>query len=112
MNIENVIEIFKISMVDGDIDNAYKIVSKNMEKYSNKNNQMGMEFLGMLIDSMQNKLSPDDLHRKLSDPKFKVLADVTNFDEYVVSLIDVIIYSINRYNIDYPSFDGKRCGDL
>ncbi|MEM0139628.1 MAG: hypothetical protein QXZ44_03340 [Ferroplasma sp.] len=112
MNIEDVIEIFKISMVNGDIDNAYSIVSKNIAKYKKKNNLMGMEFLNLILDSISNKISTDELYKNLSDTKFKVLPDVTNYDEYIMNLIDAITYSLNRYNVNYPSFDGKRCNDL
>ena len=35
-----------------------------------------------------------------------------NMENFVNSFSCMVYYSIDRYNIHYPKYDGKRCGDL
>lgn len=112
VNTEDVIEIFKISMVDGDVNNAYKIVEKNMKKYEKKGDAVKEEFMEYLIKVLKGELSPDDISNVLSDDKYNIFPYIRDYKGYIFSLIDAIKYSINRYNIKYPDFDAKRCDDL
>ena len=112
MNIEDVLEVFKASMVAGEIDNAYDIINKNMRLYNKKNDVNNADFMNLLIKSMKGEISPDELRNTLMDQKYNVFKFIENYDEYIKSLTEIIIYSLNRYNIKYPVFDSKRCNDL
>ncbi len=112
MNTEDVIEIFKISIVNGDVNNAYSIVEKNMKRYSKRGLKTGEEFMQYLIDALKGNITPQDLYKIFSDEKYNIFPYIRDYKGYVFSLVDAILYSINRYNIKYPSFDGKRCDDL
>ncbi len=112
MNTEDVIEIFKISIVDGDVNNAYSIVEKNMKKYEKKGEDIKNEFMEYLIKGLKGELSTDDISNVLSDDKYNIFPYIRDYKGYIFSLIDAIKYSLNRYNIKYPDFDAKRCDDL
>ncbi len=112
MNIEDVLEVFKASMVEGEIDNAYNIIDENMKLYHKKNKVVNENFMNILIKSMRGEISPDELYNTLIDQKYNVFKFIENYDEYIKSLTEIIIYSLNRYNIKYPVFDSKRCNDL
>jgi len=112
MDIEDVLEVFKISMVEGEINNAYNIIHKNMELYHKKHEFNNENFMNLLIKGMENEISPDELYGTLTDKKYNVFKFIENYDEYIKSLTEVIRYSLNRYDINYPYFDSKRCNDL
>ncbi len=112
MNIEDVLEVFKASMVAGEIDNAYNIINRNMKIYHKKNQVSNENFMNLLIKSMKDQITVDDLYNTLKDPKYNVFRFIENYDEYIKSLTEVIRYSLNRYDIDYPDYDSKRCNDL
>lgn len=112
MNTEDVIEIFKTSLVNGDVSNAYKIVERNRKIYTKRGLKTAEEFMQYLIDALKGDKTPDDLYNIFSDEKYNIFPYIHDYKGYVFNLVDTILYSINRYNIKYPSFDGKRCGDI
>ena len=112
MNTEDVIEIFKISIVDGDVNNAYRIVEKSMEKYEKRGEGIKKEFMEYLIKGLKGELTTDEISNVLSDDKYNIFPYIRDYKGYIFSLIDAMKYSINRYNINYPDFDAKRCDDL
>jgi hypothetical protein len=112
MNTEDVVEIFKISIVNGDVNNAYRIVERNMKIYGKKGLKNDEEFMGYLIKTIKGKMSPEDLFKILSDERYNIFPYIRDYKGYIFNLIDTLKYSINRYNITYPKFDAKRCDDL
>ncbi len=112
MNTEDVIEIFKMSIVNGNVNNAYRIVEKNMKRYEKKGNTLKKEFMEYLIKALQGELSYEDVYKALSDEKYNIFPYIRDYKGYILNLVDALRYSINRYNIKYPSFDSKRCNDL
>jgi hypothetical protein len=112
MNTEDVIEIFKMSIINGDVNNAYKIVERNMKRYEKKGNTVEKEFMEYLIKGMNGELSYDNIYSVLVDDKYNIFPYIKDYKGYIFALIDAMRYSINRYNIKYPDFDAKRCDDL
>ncbi|WP_337860064.1 hypothetical protein [Ferroplasma sp.] len=112
MNAEDVIEIFKMSVVNGDVNNAYSIVDKNMKLYKKKGLKNKEEFMQYLINTLKGEIDPEDLYKIYSDDKYNIFPFIRDYKEYIFALVDIIKYSMNRYNIKYPEFDGKRCDDL
>lgn len=112
MNTEDVIEIFKMAMVNGDVNNAYRVVEKNMKLYAKRGLKIREEFMQYLIEAMKGNITPEELYKIYSDEKYNIFPYVRDYKGYVYSMVDTIMYSINRYNIRYPAFDGKRCDDL
>lgn len=112
MNTEDVIEIFKMAIVNGDVNNAYKIVEKNMKKYEKRGEAAKKEFMEYLIRGLKGEISYDDIYQALSQDKYNIFPYIRDYKGYIFALIDTMRYSINRYNIKYPDFDAKRCDDL
>jgi hypothetical protein len=112
MNTEDVIEIFKMSLVNGDVNNAYRILDKNAKLYKKKGLKEKEEFMEYLMDTLKGKIGIEDLYKIYSDEKYNIFPFIRDYKEYIFALLDIIKYSMNRYNIKYPEFDSKRCGDL
>ncbi|EQB74095.1 MAG: hypothetical protein AMDU4_FER2C00028G0002 [Ferroplasma sp. Type II] len=112
MNTEDVIEIFKASVVNGDVNGAYSILEKNMKLYAKKGLKEREEFMQYLLNAMKGEITPEDLYKIYSDEKYNIFPYIRNYKGYIFSLVDTLKYAINRYNIKYPEFDAKRCNDL
>ncbi len=112
MNINDVVEIFKSAIIQGDLDDAYDILEKNLKIYTEKKWKRRTEMVSMLLKTIKNEITTDELGYYLKNMKHSFLKNIENYDEYMNSLMDYVIYAKNRYNIKYPEFDSKRCNDI
>lgn len=111
-------EIIKSALLFGDVDDAMERLDKSISniEYRNrinqdKRNMKELMFLNDLRLLLEGKIT-------LKDFKSKVDALGIDFDNSKLygedtfqSLYYMLELVIDRYNIKYPSFDGKRCDD-
>ena len=118
MNLNLDMEIIKSALLFGDVDDAMERLNKSIKKieYQNrvtreKRNMKELTFLGDLKLLLEGRISLDD---------FKSMVDASGIDmdnsrlygeDTLKSLYYMLELVIDRYNIKYPSFDGKRCDD-
>ena len=118
MNMDLDLEIIKSALLFGDVDDAMERLNKSISRieYQNrvtreKRNIKELTFLRDLKLLLEGKISMDD---------FKSRVDASNIDmdnsrlygeDTLKSLYYMLELVIDRYNIKYPSFDGKRCDD-
>lgn len=113
-------EIVKSAILFGDVDDAYSRIRKSMERIEIRKKMTTStkfdsyyNFLELLSDLFKGTISFSDFREKVS----KIKGIDTMFDRseeagnYLSSLLYFLEYSIDRYNVRYPSYDGKRCDD-
>ncbi|MCL4346028.1 MAG: hypothetical protein M1375_02190 [Candidatus Thermoplasmatota archaeon] len=116
MNPDYDIEVIRSSLLSGEIDDTVNFIKSRMKKYArifniNRNNRFEkhLEILAEMIKVLEGKETTDEFRaRLLSD----YIYNEDDREAFVESLIYTFDYCIDRYNIKWPSFDGKRCDDL
>lgn len=113
-------EIVKSAILFGDVDDAYSRIKKSMErieiyKRMTKSTKYDsyFHFLELLSELVKGSITIGDFKEKVSKiPSVDTMFDKSEEAEsYLSSLMYFLEYCIDRYNIRYPSFDGKRCDD-
>ncbi len=112
MDINDVVEIFKSAIIQGDLNDAYNILERNLNIYTRKKWKRRSEMVSMLLKTIKNEITTDELENYLKNMKHSFLKNIENYDEYMNSLMESVIYAKNRYNIKYPEFNSKRCNDI
>ncbi len=118
MNILGDFEIIRTSLMMGDIrDVMWKIDSArnraNASYYATKN--VSCSDYVKLLDALKSVLSGEGSLTglrtiMLSDSVRELLPEV-DMEKYSESFLFMLEYSIDRYNVTYPAYDEKRCGD-
>ncbi|MCL5783209.1 MAG: hypothetical protein M1476_04790 [Candidatus Thermoplasmatota archaeon] len=113
-------EIIKSALIYGDIRDAFSVISNRKRlvqlslKYQ-KSSKMDdfKSFLTSLEDLLKGEISLSDFRKKVSSlPGLGATLDLTGeTDEYFESLYYLLELAIDRYDIRYPAYDGKRCDD-
>ncbi len=119
MNLELDIEQIRTFLLMGDVGSAVKWMEKRLTRA--KFMQMAtkkqvyadlQEAYGLLLEMLKGKLSPDDMVTKLLDPMYaNMFGNIEDVEVYLNNFAFYARYSIDRYNVDYPNYDQKRCGD-
>ncbi|KJE49714.1 MULTISPECIES: hypothetical protein [Acidiplasma] len=112
MDVNDVIEVFKDSIDQGDLVNAYSVLAKNLERYKHARKIKQEKLLQHIINVIEGNESMDDFSKFLENEDLSFIPYIESYEQYKQSLMDHIVYAMNRYNIKYPSYDAKRCGDL
>lgn len=113
-------EIIKSAIIYGDLDDAMAVVKGRLKslsyslkgKPSRKKSEYS-QFLSDLEKLLSGNISLDDF--KGATEKLDTLMDSLDItgdrENFLASFYYLLEYSLDRYNIRYPSFDGKRCDD-
>lgn len=113
-------EIIKSAIIYGDLDDAMSVIrnrQKSMEyalkrKPTEKNTQYS-EFLKVLESLLSGETTLKDFKEKTG--KLDTLLDSLDLtgdrENFLKSFYYLLEYSLDRYNVRYPRFDGKRCDD-
>lgn len=113
-------EIIRSSLLAGEIDDAAAWVKKamrNIEVYKrvtkSSKYDARLSFLKALMAYLSGDMDFEDLkqtiHRTAGIRDTFVPRD--EFDEFMESFLYYVHLAVDRYNVRYPSFDGKRCDD-
>ena len=116
MNPQYDLEVIRSAILSGEIDDAAKLIQKNMKKYERAYNitkkEIFREHMSILNDMMlvlEGKKGTDELRDKML--KMRIYGE-DDYEAFVNSFIYILDYCLDRYNVRWPSFDGKRCDDL
>ncbi|MHB1493303.1 MAG: hypothetical protein ACYCSG_02415 [Thermoplasmataceae archaeon] len=109
------LEIIKSALLYGEPSDAMNRIESRIEALQ-RNSELGgkiysahIEFLKKMADFIKGNLSTDELGSYLRSSKLFELEDYNSFVDAFAYFCE---YSRDRYNLRYPSFDGKRCDDL
>lgn len=114
------LEIIKSAIIYGDLDDAMSIIRKRQEslayylKRDPKEKQVTYNgFLKSLESLLKGEITLDVFKEKVGSLQgLPELLDITGDPgEILDSLFYLLEYSIDRYNIRFPDYDGKRCDD-
>ena len=114
------IEIIKSAIIYGDLDDAMSVIRGRqkalayaLKKKPTEKVTEYSEFLKELESLLQGKLTLGEFRERTS--RLQVLMDyldITGDRENMLSSFYYLLeYSLDRYNVRYPEFDGKRCDD-
>ena len=114
------LEEIKSFMLMGDVRSSIKwlerrkIKSKYLFMATKNDRYVEMEkFLGIIEELIKGKISADDAEREMSSDEFSDLFYmVDDKKELISAFVYYIRYTRDRYDVDYPRFDQKRCDDL
>lgn len=113
-------EIIKSALAFGDLDDAMSLIKRRLESlsYYLKNHPKERQvtyykFLESLNSLLKGEMSLDGFRESVGNLSgLPELLDITGDPgEIMDSLFYFLEYSIDRYNVRYPSYDGKRCDD-
>ncbi len=110
--------VIESALLSGEVDDAVNLISRNRKKYGHVEKQEGMSelkghmrVLNGIMDALENNLAIDGF-RELMTNNYVYRTEDGNMENFVNAFSYMVYYSIDRYNIRYPEYDGKRCGDL
>ena len=113
-------EIIKSALLAGEPDDAVSRIESSLKKIRNiqrmtKTDKYSKyyEFLENLLSLLRGEKSLDEFREyTTSDGVLDTLFDRSSESkDYLGSLLYFLEYSIDRYNIRFPEYDGKRCDD-
>lgn len=114
------IEILKSAIIYGDLDDAMALIRKRKESLSyvqkRKPSQKVIEyseFLDSLESLLRGEMTLEGFKSTLEGMHtIEALLDISGDETKLLdSLYYLLEYSLDRYNVSYPSYDGKRCDD-
>lgn len=116
MNPDYDIEVIRSSIYSGEIDDTVNFIKKSLRNYERIYN-MGkkekfhkhIKVLNGMMSVLEGKITTDQLKNIILE---NYVYGEEEKKKFVDSLIYTIDFCIDRYNIRWPSFDGKRCDDL
>lgn len=114
------IEIIKSALLAGDPEDAVSRIEHSMKKIKEiqrmeKSDRYSKyyEFLENLLSLLKGEKSLEEFRSyTTANGSLDVIFDRSEESKYYLeSLLYFLEYSIDRYNIKYPAYDGKRCDD-
>ncbi len=118
MNLNLDMEIIKSALLFGDVDDAMERLNKSIKKieYQNrvtreKRNMKELAFLEDLKLLLEGKITMNDFKSRVHASGIDLDNSKLYEEDTHRSLYYMLELVIDRYNIKFPSFDGKRCDD-
>ncbi|MCL4336836.1 MAG: hypothetical protein M1129_00845 [Candidatus Thermoplasmatota archaeon] len=114
------LEIIKSAIIYGDLDDAMSVIRKRQEslsyylKRNPKEKQVTYsKFLKSLESLLKGEINLDTFRNEVGAlDSLPELLDMTgDTGEILESLYYLLEYSLDRYDVRYPAYDGKRCDD-
>ena len=114
------VEVIKSALLAGEVDDAAKWIRKEMGKievYKRVTKKTKYDaryrFLEALENYLSGQLTIDELRTSIEKiPEVKeIFVPPEHFKTFLDSLLYYLQYTVDRYNIVLPGFDGKRCDD-
>ncbi len=116
MNPDYDIEVIRSSIYSGEIDDTVNFIKKSIVKYERAYNVRKQENFLKHINVLKGMMSVLEGNSNTDQLKSLILNNYVYGEEDEEKFVDNLIYTfdycIDRYNIRWPSFDGKRCDDL
>ncbi|MGP6207100.1 hypothetical protein ACNF42_03580 [Cuniculiplasma sp. SKW3] len=116
MNPDYDIEVIRSSLYSGEIDDTVNFIKKSLIKYErvykiekNENFKKHINVLNGMMSVLEGKSTTVQLKNIMKE---NYIYGEEDADKFLDSLIYIFDFCIDRYNIRWPSFDGKRCDDL
>ena len=110
--------VIESALLSGEVDDAVNLIEKNRKMYGHVEKENGMDMLkghmrvlNAVMSALENSISVDQF-MGIMKKNYVYSTEDGNMENFVNSFSYMVYYSIDRYNIHYPEYDGKRCGDL
>lgn len=113
-------EMIKSAIIYGDLDDAMSLIRRRQRSlsYALKNKPTKKiteysEFLTALENLLKGELALSDFKVEVDRlPDLMDSLDITgDRDNFLASFYYLLEYSLDRYNVRFPQYDGKRCDD-
>ncbi|MCL4350002.1 MAG: hypothetical protein M1414_06980 [Candidatus Thermoplasmatota archaeon] len=110
--------VIESALLSGEVDDAVKLIEKKCNIYKNpasgKNGEKirkHVKVMEAVMESLKNSIGIEEFMKIMND-NYSYSTEDGNSEKFIQSFSYMVFYSIDRYNIHYPAYDGKRCGDL
>lgn len=108
-------DVVRSALLAGEIDDAYKVVFNAVRRLDLYRRSTGdrrydvyFNFLTLLQDVLEGKKGWKSISDYIRDnPDISKYVD----SNFLSSFPYYLFYSVDRYNVRFPYFDGKRCDD-
>jgi hypothetical protein len=118
MNLNLDMEIIKSALLFGDLDDAMERLNKSINRIEfqnrvtrEKRNTKELAFLEDLKLLLEGKITLDDFKSRVNATGIDMDNSKIYGEDTLQSLYYMLELVIDRYNIKFPYFDGKRCDD-
>ncbi|MHB1439855.1 MAG: hypothetical protein ACYCWK_03910 [Cuniculiplasma sp.] len=110
------LEVIDSAVLSGEIDDAVKLIrrkekslelSVNVSK--NERSRGHLRVLNAILDFLEGKITIENV-RKVMNENF--VYDVDDRQGFIENFLYHLYYAADRYDVKFPDFNGKRCGDL
>lgn len=119
MDITGDLEIIKMALFMGDLEDAMSKIDHTMKRMKRKYEMSHRDvyifywnLLSAIKEVLEGQRDPYSLREMLHDERIKPYNTQMDMDRFAESTIFFLNYCIDRYNIAYPRYDSKRCNDL
>lgn len=113
-------EVIRSALLAGEVDDAVAWIKKamrNMEIYRRTTKSAKYDALYRFLQSLMKYLSGETVMEEFREEVHRIPGIRDAFvpheehDQFMDSFMYYIRLAVDRYNISYPAFDGKRCDD-
>ncbi|MCL4315052.1 MAG: hypothetical protein M1454_04935 [Candidatus Thermoplasmatota archaeon] len=116
MRFETEMEIVRCGLLSGEIEDAASRLRRDIDITSKSDKEryilMNRAF-NQIMEVLRNQRKPADFLADLTArERFILFSDLREIDDYLSFYRYNLYYSLDRYNVRYPVYDGKRCDDL
>ncbi len=115
MKFETELEIIRNGLLSGDLDDAVSRLKKDIAETSSRQDEAGKlanSAFRQIEETLEGKAKPDNFLKGMTERQSFILFSDRRETEEILKLYRYVLwYSIDRYNVRYPKYDGKRCGD-
>ncbi len=114
------VEVIKSALLAGEVDDAEKWIKKEMGKIEvyrritkKPKYDARYRFLEVLQNYLSGQLTIGELRTAIEKiPEVRgIFVPPEEFKTFLDSFLYYLQYTVDRYNIKLPAFDGKRCDD-
>lgn len=110
------LEVIDSAVLSGEIDDAMKLIQKKIKSLQNAENiskneriKSHLRVMQSISDFLTGKIDIDTVKSVMNS---NFVYDVDDKEGFLKNFIYHLYYAADRYNVRFPEFNGKRCGDL
>jgi hypothetical protein len=110
------LEVIDSAVLSGEIDDSMNLIVKQLEKvqhqYNLTKNEKWRSHSKVLLAIQEYLEGKSNINavREILENNF--VYDVDEKMAFIDNFTYHLFYSVDRYNVRFPQFNGKRCGDL
>jgi hypothetical protein len=110
------LEVIDSAVLSGEIDDAMKLIERKLKSLESEVNiskneriRSHLKVMQSIDDFLRGKIDIDTVKNVMNS---NFVYDVEDRKGFLENFVYHLYYAADRYNVRFPEFNGKRCGDL